>query len=318
MPERLKVVFAYMPRHHWNGSKIMRVDQLRAIADLHLGHLYDFQAMQLFREGQNRAMRFALRDLSGAVVIFLKGGGNCFPVQGLERLKEIARGICIDHVDGVFGPGASFRYADVHIVASHAALRAGRSLLISHPDSFAADAQIELLTHHPDPRIVWRDASSDTALKPGYFGLPKNVYLPETLKDRFSDADLEHGAPFAEMLERMERANLHYAVRPLSRARMRGAHVYKPFTKGFNAARAGANMIINRDADDALEYLGDDYPYLVDANDPAMVAEAFEKAEKDVGGKDWKMGLSAMSSVRARSSHEHIAAELRGILARFR
>lgn len=292
----------------------MRVDQLCAIARAHLGDRYDFAALELFRSGQPRRQRQALRALRGAVVIFLKGSGFCFDADGLERLRTEARAICIDHVDAVVGLGPIFPLADLHIFSSHAGLRA-MAPLFAHGRIRGEPA---FVTHHADPRIRPRDHGAATALRPAYFGADFNTVVPDELRPRFAPEDFALQDDFADAVARMPSANLHWAVRapgwrgPASAP----APAFKPFTKGFNAAWAGANVIVDRAEDDAVEYLGDDYPYLAeDASDEAVIA-AFAKAERTVGGADWRRGLARMTEIRSRSAPAVVAAELDAALKR--
>ena len=308
MAARLRVVFAYRPKKRGHGARIMRVEQLSAMARAHLGDVYEFETRELFRPGQKRRQRQALQALRGGVVIFLKGSGYCFDAEGLARLKAETRAICIDHLDGYFGAGPVFPLADLHIVASHAARRAlsGAGVEVAH------------LTHHADPRIAFRDHGSDQTLAPAYFGLPRNTVIPETLRSRFSPEDAAYQEDFAPDIKRMETVNLHWTIRAPGWRGVGAPPAFKPFTKGFNAATAGANVIADRGEDDAAEYLGEDYPYLAADASGEAIAEVFARAERGVGGADWRRGLARMAEIRARIAPAKVMAELDGILRRFR
>ena len=72
---------------------------------------------------------------------------------------------------------------------------------------------------------------------------------------------------------------------------------WKPFLKGFLAARCGAVVVAMRDDDDAAQYLGDDYPFYVRGPtrrsleyDMAGIAAAF-------GGPDWHRAQAIMAQV---------------------
>lgn len=286
----------------------MRVDQLSAIARAHLGERYEFQTMELFRAGQPRRQRQALKALRGAVVVFLKGSGACFDVDGLARLRAETAGICIDHVDAVVGLGPIYPIADLHIFSSHAGMRAMARRV---------PGEAAFVTHHADPRILTRDHRAAEAARPGYFGADFNTVVPEALKPHFDQADFAFSEDFDHALARMPEVNLHWAIRDQGWRGDPPLPAWKPFTKGFNAAWAGANVIADRGEDDAVEYLGEDYPYLAeDASEPALM-NAFARAEATVGGEEWRRGLERMAAVRARSAPNVVAAELNAALKRF-
>jgi hypothetical protein len=90
--------------------------------------------------------------------------------------------------------------------------------------------------------------------------------------------------------------------------------IFKPLTKAANAAACGANIIINRDAHDAVDLLGTDYPYLVDAGDDDNIVKVFEHAREGVDGPNWVKARSAMDDLAAQLSPESTARQLRLIL----
>lgn len=310
---RQRVVFAYRPRKRFHGARIMRVDQLCEIAKAHLGDRYDFSSRELFRAGQPRRQRKALQALAGAVVIFLKGSGACFDEEGLERLKAEAAGLCIDHVDAVVGVGPIFPMADVHIFSSYGGMRAVAPQFAS--GRIAGEAAF--VTHHSDPRIVLKDHGAAAAVLPGYFGAGFNTVVPEALRHRFEGRFFDDGDAFEECLAQMPQANLHWAIRTPGWRGPQNLPAWKPFTKGFNAAWAGANVVVDRAEDDAVEFLGDDYPYLAEDTSAAAILDVFAHAERTVGGPEWRRGLAQMAKVRARTMPAVIAAELDAVLRRF-
>lgn len=284
----------------------MRVDQLSAMAKAHLGERYEFHSLLLFKAGQPRRQRQVLSWLRDAVVIFLKGSGGCFDAEGRARLKAEARGVCIDHVDAVFGLSAVSSLADVHIFSSHAGYRATAPIFARSRGRVEA----AFVSHHADPGIMMRDHRAASGVQLAYIGDPSNTIAPEALSARLRSAP---GGSVADQA----RANLHWAIRKPGWRGDPPLPAFKPFTKGINAAWAGANVIVNRDEDDALEYLGAGYPYLAEDASEAAALAAFRYAERTVGGAEWRRGLEQMAKVRARTSPEVIMAELDAILKRF-
>ena len=120
-------------------------------------------------------------------------------------------------------------------------------------------------------------------------------------------------APSAQILEELSRYRLHYGVRVAPRGTGKQT-VFKPLTKAANAAACGANIVINRDAHDAVALLGADYPYLVDADDDDSIIEVFERARDGADGHDWVKARNAMDDLAAQLSPESIARQLGLIL----
>ena len=110
---------------------------------------------------------------------------------------------------------------------------------------------------------------------------------------------------------------MHYAVRgPTARPAVEN-RIAKPFTKGFNAAAVGANVLVNRQVDDAEFYLGNDYPFLINGLDQNSLREGVEKAQDLYRSPDWQRGLDIMKDVRERCSARAIAQELDDVLSTF-
>lgn len=292
----------------------MRCDQLSQLARRELGDRYDFEVVKLHVRGRLRRQREMIRSLKGAVVIFLKGAEHSFDDDGLFELRDAVRGLCIDHVDGTMR-GRAPAIADVQIAASIAGFRTLRRLTEGYGATQKFDGVARLLTHHADPRIVRRSGFSDQRLHIGYFGAPNNTKIPKALEDAVHAPPLRPGGGFSDILHAVRRSNMHYAVRPRP-ANAKG-NFHKPFTKGFNAANANANIIINRDADDALEHLGADYPFLIDDNSDENIINGVRHAKDAFGSAEWRYGLEVMDEVRRQCSQERIMEQLAGILEIF-
>ena len=89
----------------------------------------------------------------------------------------------------------------------------------------------------------------------------------------------------------------------------------KPFLKGFLAARCGAVVICGRDDEDALQYLGDDYPFFVPSLDAAALEAAMLGVASAFGGREWRLAQAIMAQVAARSSDAVVAADFRAMVA---
>ena len=86
---------------------------------------------------------------------------------------------------------------------------------------------------------------------------------------------------------------------------------WKPFLKGFVAARCGAPVIVTAEDGDAAHYLGDDYPFYARSLAAADLEMALATAAAGFGGPDWARARDIMAQVAARSTDAHVCAEFR-------
>ena len=69
-----------------------------------------------------------------------------------------------------------------------------------------------------------------------------------------------------------------------------------------------------REDEDALYYLGDDYPFFVTSLDPADLEADMVGIAAGFGGPDWRLAQAIMQEVRARSTDAVVAAEFRAMI----
>jgi len=303
MTQAQRVTFLYRAAHARSGSKIMRCDQLCAIARAHLGERFDFDVVELPRPGRPERVAETLDRLEGAVVILLKRAHLMLDDGQTESLRRRARAILIDHLDARLD-ARSLGLADVDIAASLAGAQALKDLA-ADPAS-PPHVNVALVTHHADPRIAWTDHRHATRLAIGYFGLPEHAAIPHDLEDRILLPDYRKGQGMEAVLAAIPPVNVHFAVRPGHPAR----NSRKPFTKGINAAAAGANVLVQRGVDDAVALLGEDYPFLIDSDAPDAVNEGVGRLEASLGTPTWHAGLDAMENLRAHAAPARVAQQL--------
>ncbi|MFX0547070.1 hypothetical protein ACEWPL_016150 [Roseovarius sp. S1116L3] len=306
-----RIIFLHKKGHATNGSKIMRCDQLCQLAREHIDGKWSFEVASLPHFKNTGALNAIIEDLAGSVVVFLKRAYNVFTSDQLERLGARARKLIVDHVDAPTHPLPDYPF-DLHLCASIAGTHALRTQL-NGPNSKATGSptRVETLIHHSDPRIVWTDFSKDVDLRVGYFGIPKNTILPRRGVEipQYDGSQLSN-----DLLDRMTETNVHYAVRrnPDSNPRL----LFKPFTKGFNAAAAGAHVLVNRDVCDAVEHLGYDYPFFIEGMSEENISAGIERLRQAAGTGTWKDAFDAVNHTRQRSLPSYSARSLGVILGR--
>ena len=275
------------------GSTIMRACQLPEILASHLG------------DRSIQAVDEADMPLGDAIVFLPK---NMFQPRNepmLDRLKAegaiIVGDLCDQHANAHYKT-----YCNIVVAASEAGRIAAQEALPGIPAL--------KVTHHVDPRI----AAGNTAqgLRTGYFGMLQNTVSSDEIEVhvefRAVQVTKQHKlTPEAlSWLDDISGYNCHYAVR-----NARHFDGLKPFTKGFTAAHCAANVVIQKTEPDVMEYLGEDYPYLLDGEcTEADIVEMLERVRSDFGGPDWARGLDRMRWVAEHSSPAFIANEFRDVL----
>lgn len=305
-----RVVFLHRAGHIRTGAKIMRCDQLSEMARARLGDRFTFTVQPLPRPKQERKQMKLAQALEGAIVIFLKRADLVLTAEAFAALKTRARALCIDYVDGDHRappPGP----IDVAIAAS----LAGRDYLedrVLGADWPAPQPALRLLHHHPDPRIPPRRQEQETRLRLAYFGARDNTVIPPNSAVDVACPTYDPATLGQEFFGAMAEANMHYAVRP---GQKRGSRLeFKPFTKGFNAAAAGAAVLVNRQENDAEALLGEDYPFLLPDSSHETIAAGIERAHASFGGADWALALELMEPLRRISSPDAVVEALASIV----
>ncbi|TMV09010.1 hypothetical protein FGK63_07775 [Ruegeria sediminis] len=309
-----RVVFLHRPGQVNMGGKIMRCDQLSVIASKHLGDRYHFEvASPPPRRRPVRQRRFA-QSLDGAIVILLKNALSAFTPSAIHVLRARVRGLCIDHLD-IPASQETLGLADVHIAASFRGRDILEKTLTSRAD-ISQSVEVMHLAHHADPRLTpAQDEPENFGIS--YFGKLSNTYLPAAVAGSVQSPDYGRDYGFSSVIEAMRSCPMHYCVRERSARPAVSARQAKPFTKGFNAAAVDANVLVNRQVDDAIAYLGEDYPFLIDDASEQSILEGIARARDLYGSPEWRRGLEVMREVRARTAPEEIARQLGEILALF-
>ncbi|MCB1503135.1 MAG: class I SAM-dependent methyltransferase [Bauldia sp.] len=285
---RPRLVFLYEPAYRGSGSTTLRIFQLADIVRSHLGDRWEVAVTDD-------------ADIRDAVVVVGKGRMATVSEPALEKLRQANVAVIADFVDAPLRSGL-LPFIDLLWASSIGGYRSALAIRPGMP--------VDLVTHHADVRLPRREPAE--AYSVGYFGEPINaVATPEILAE-IDMVPVSTRSDDGGWLQRIGGYALHYAVRPPLKD---GGH--KPFTKGFVAARCGANVLIDRTDGDAIHYLGDDYPFLIDNSRPASILAGLELARQSFASEIWRAGLEVMRQVEALSTPEHVAREVAVSLRRF-
>lgn len=234
-----------------------------------------------------------------AVFIILKSVAYHLSAGELALLRDKAIAVGLDHMDSK-AARLDLSLYDFHISASEAGRRGLEAMLAEEgaPGSRQPFVAPFYLRHNQSlDGIEFRDPGR---FSPVYLGAAANAAIPPSIADEITVHEVLTSADMARAVRALGGHNFHFAVRPNPEASLRRR--YAPFTKGFTAAACRSNILVNRQVDDAVDFLGPDYPYLVDSNAPEDVTAGFRKAAEEFGGPEWNRGLEIMRSIRDRVS----------------
>ena len=292
-PARIKrIVFVYAAHAKHVASTKMRVFQLHELACSNCSETCEFQLAE-----ENDIM--SIRNSS---LVLSKGVLKRVNPSALATLKRNNNLILADYVDDHFRLNLN-PFIDIYIAASI------RQLL--HIRKIYPEKGCHLITHHADPRLSKCHANADD-LRIGYFGELVNTKHTEELGHAIKFVSVDTKSSGNEWLNAIGDYNMHYAIR-----HSRNIDGFKPFLKGFTAAKTCANIITTIDEGDARFYLGSDYPYFAKSRSLSDVSAAIEHAEQTVGAVEWYEALEVMRSIRDRCSPRQIGMEIDQLVQRY-
>lgn len=298
------------------GSDAMRL-QIRKSMAPHLPaniHL-TFSGMPLGRKSAKRILAFQawLKTRPRAIFILLKNVAYRISPEELAELKKRAIAVGVDHLDAEPSRIELLQY-DFHISASESGRRGLDAILAEDCPTTRRRPLVELLFQSYDWRLDTMRPKVLDRLSAVYLGAAENALIPSNLSNAITLIQVERNEEMERVAHALEDYNFHYAVRPRQSGTLR--RPYKPFTKGVMAAACQSNILVNRDVDDAIDFLTADYPYLVNANAPEEVEDMFLRAREGFGGSEWNRGLEIMRDVRERVSGAAQARQFARILNR--
>lgn len=285
------------------GSYALRL-QLRDFMAPHLPENIEltFSGLPIGRQGRRlRGATFQawLKTRRPAVFILLKHIAHRMSPEELAQLKEKAIAVGVDHTDLEPSQLDLLQY-DFHISASEAGGRGLEAILAEDCPDGGRRPHVDVFYQSHDRRLESVRPSALDRLSAVYVGSPANTAIPAALSNEITIVKVERNEEMDRAARELGDHNFHYAVRPDPKPVLRRS--YKPFTKGVTAAVCRSNILVNRQVDDAVEFLTPDYPYLIDSNAPVHVESGFRKAQEEFGGPEWQRGLEIMREVRERVS----------------
>lgn len=287
------------------GSTTMRSFQLSRLAQPYIGDKYKFDMAALpNRRIPGLQIIWASLQPKDAIYVFTKRAAMSIGATALEILHSRSRGICFDYVDLPLDHMVA-KNVDVHLASSFRAREAMRTQLASMP---GAAGEVKLLLHGADERVYGLRNRNQDHYRAGYFGYMPNTIRTPQIEQAVDFHDAAVSRSMSSTLERMGDYSLHYCIRALKTPP--DDKRFKPFTKGVIAAACGANVLVNDAQDDAIDLLGEDYPYLVRGFNEAEIVETLARARSTHGGSDWMRARKAMDRLLDQISPKVMASQM--------
>lgn len=284
---KLPIAFVYAERYALSASTVLRGRQLSELIAARYSDRYD--------------VRFTpeTAGLRDQVVVLTKGALETLTVAEIAALRRRNRAV-IGSWDDLRPAAAKVAETDATMTISY---RQTRDCARRFPRTPSY-----LVGHHVNTAIP---ASTPPMDRPrvGYFGYLSNTLCPSSLQGMVDLIKLDTANVQMSWIDLLPRYNCHWIVR-----RSRRGAGGKPFLKGFVAARCGAVVVVGRDDEDAVQYLGDDYPFYVRRTDPAGLEYQMMEIAAAFGGPDWRRAQQIMAQVAARSTDAVFCAEFRAMI----
>ncbi|WP_203077262.1 hypothetical protein [Falsiroseomonas ponticola] len=262
-------------------------------------HLRGRQLASLFAQvavDYGRRVRVAFSDepIAGAVAIVNKSALMPKPQDVVARLKAAGCTVLVDFVDRRV-TAADGNLADGFLAVS--------ALQYRHLRATWPDKPVIHLPHHVDLDL-WPVACQWDHFACAYFGNLDNAAHLGAVRDAGLVTTIETlTANKNHWFEQLPAYNLHYAFRPRA---LWGAG-FKPFTKGFTAAHAGAIAVIADDDEEATGLLGTDYPFQIPASaDADTVIDHLHAIRDSFGNAAWRTARLRMRRLRTISSAPYL------------
>lgn len=304
-----EIVFVFRRSQFRHGSTTMRAHQLCSQVTPHLpaGWRASLSGLPTPKLPLLQSL-WARRIRPGTALFVTKHAAKKLLPDTISLLKRRRCVLCIDYVDGDLRNMRTYG-ADIHLSASLAGKREMERLQAQSRSAGQPIAgRVDLLFHNVDSRLGGIGRVPEDRLRCAYFGSLRRAFLPDSVARRITVLDAGNTGAARTSIARLADYNFHYCVSPAISFAPR--IVRRPFTKGFTAAAVGANVLVNSAVDDAVELLGEDYPYLVRDISESAVLETLDFAAASFGGKEWHTAAERMAALRRLTDPPFLAREL--------
>jgi len=280
----------------------MRAHQFKKMLEPYLATKYDLLLSEVsippkfLRNSYTikRAFSVWAKSLPNNSIVFVtKACIQYFTSELISALHKKDIKVCFDYADSDFSMGPQ-GLPDMHVCTSITQFKFMKKYQENHAD-FTGSVSVVLQNY--DLALIDFMPKEINTFECAYVGTPARTFLTSQIENEITIVPAIGVAGMQGILARLPNFNAHYAVRI---PQDEGSLLAKPFTKGFVAAACNAVLLTDRQTHDAIEFLGDDYPYMVDNLDEKEILAMLDYMHETFDTEIWHDALDRMQLMHSR------------------
>ena len=297
-----KIYFVYASNKVMQGSTNMRAHQFKKMLEPYLATKYDLSLSKVsippkfIRNGYTvrRAFRTWGKSLPDNCIVFVtKACIQYFIPDLIDLLNRKNIKVCFDYADSDFSIGPQ-GLPDMHVCTSITQFKYMKKYQEDNP-KFSGSVSV-VLQNYDLALIDFKPKVIDT-YECAYIGTPARTFLTSQIENKITIVPALGVSGMQGILTRLPNFNAHYAVRI---PQDEGSLLAKPFTKGFVAAACNSVLITDRETHDAVEFLGDDYPYMVNHLEESEILRVLDYMRETFGTAVWWKAKDRIQDMHSR------------------
>ena len=284
------------------GSTNMRAHQFRKMLEPYLAAKYELLLSEvrippkIVRNGYTlqRAFRNWGRSLPGNCIVFVTKACIQFFVPDLiELLNRKNIKVCFDYVDSDFSIGPQ-GLPDMHVCTSITQFKFLKKYQENNPNFTGS---VSVVLHNYDLALIDFKPKVINTFECAYIGTPARTFLTSQIENEITIVPALGVEGMKGILTSLPNFNAHYAVRL---PQDEGSLLAKPFTKGFVAAACDSVLLTDRQTHDAVEFLGEDYPYLVNELEENEILQVLDYMRNTFKTEVWRNAKDRIQYMHSR------------------
>ena len=297
-----KIFFVYASNKVMQGSTNMRAHQFKKMLEPYLATKYDLLLSEVsippkfLRNGYTikRAFSVWAKSLPNNSIVFVtKACIQFFTSELIKTLHKKDIKVCFDYADSDFSIGPQ-GLPDMHVCTSITQFKFMKKYQENHAD-FTGSVSVVLQNY--DLALIDFMPKEINTFECAYVGTPARTFLTSQIENEITIVPALGVAGMQGILTRLPNFNAHYAVRI---PQDEGSLLAKPFTKGFVAAACNSVLLTDRKTHDAVEFLGEDYPYMVNELKENEILQAIDHMKVTFNTKVWLDAKDRIQDMHAR------------------
>ena len=284
------------------GSTNMRAHQFKKMLEPYLSTKYELLLSEVsippkfLRNGftLKRAFRTWGRSLPDNCIVFVtKACIQHFIPDLIDLLNRKNIKVCFDYADSDFSIGPQ-GLPDMHVCTSITQFKYLKKYQEDNPNF---SGSVSVVFQNYDLALIDFKPKVINTYECAYIGTPARTFLTSQIESEITIVPALGVSGMQGILTRLPNFNAHYAVRI---PQDEGSLLAKPFTKGFVAAACNAVLLTDRQTHDAVEFLGEDYPYMVNELEENEILQVIDYMRATFETKVWWNAKDKIRDMHAR------------------